>query len=160
MKRIINLLAFLSIVALAFAQESAQSPKDLSGFSGYAWGSSYGYIYQDMQEENYDLLYSTTNDLWYRGNIDGELLQIVYYFESNILTSGMWLIDDVDQESFWVVNQHLQNAYNSKVELTIKNDAWIEGKMLPPDTNAWIIHSLDVGMNRHVVHYYYRRGEE
>jgi hypothetical protein len=32
--------------------------------------------------------------------------------------------------------------------------------MEPKGTDAWIIHKLDVKADRHVVHYYYRRGEE
>lgn len=163
MKKLIVSLALLTLGALALSEQveilAVEDYEDRSGFSGYGWGSSYGFIRQDMEQDGYDLLYSTEKDLWYRGNIKGEWLQIVYYFEHGVLTSGMLVMNDVDQPSFWVVNEYLQEMYEADVELTVKNDNWIEAEMRPPRTNAWIIHALDVEADRHVVHYYYKRGE-
>lgn len=152
--------AFLVGSALVLAQQVSKPPKDMSGFSGYAWGASQNFIVDSMESEGYDLISNGTKDLWYRGKIMDEKLQIVYYFENQILTSGMWIIDDVDLESFWKVNEHLRNAYNSKARLKLKGDDWIESEMEPKGTDAWIIHRLDVEADRHVVHYYFRRGED
>ena len=164
MKKLILSLALLVAGAFAFSQEveiiAVADYEDPSGFSGYGWGSSYKFIRKDMAEEGYVLLYSTERDLWYRGNINGEWLQIIYYFEHGVLTSGMLIINDVDQPSFWVVNEYLQDMYDTNVDLTVKNDNWIEAEMRPRGANAWIIHSLDVELGSHTVHYYYRRGEE
>ena len=161
MKRLfINSVLLLSVVVLAFGQESAKPPSDMSGFSGYAWGASMNFIIDTMQDEGYDLISSGSKDLWYRGKIIDEKLQIVYYFENQILTSGMWILDDVDQESYWKVNELLQNAYNSTPRLKLKGDDWIESEMEPKGTDAWIIHKLDVEADRHVVNYYFRRGED
>ena len=143
--------------------EDAPNYVDKSGFSGYGWGTRWAFIVLSMEDENYELLYgdsATQKDLWYRASINGEDLKIVYYFENGILASGMWVIDDVDQPSFWVINEYLQDSYDSNVELTVKNDNWIEAEMFPPGTNSWIIHNLDVEENSHTVHYYYRRGDE
>lgn len=149
-----------SLFVLSQAQVRDDQPIDLSGFSGYAWGASMDFIVDTMQDEGYDLISNSSKDLWYRGKIAGEVLQIVYYFENQILTSGMWVLDDVDLESYWKVNEHLRNAYNSKARLKLKGDDWIESEMEPKGTDAWIIHRLDIEKDRHVVHYYFRRGED
>jgi hypothetical protein len=169
MKKLLLSFAFLTIVALAFAQESAMSPKDLSGFSGYGWGTSYGFVRQDMENENYELVASGPTDLWYRGFIFGGEVQIVYIFSEKLLISGMWILDDVDYGSFWQVHEFLQNAYNNNHELedeiriiaSMKDgDGWIESEIWPRETNAKIVHNLDIEDDLHEVHYYYRRGEE
>ena len=167
MKKLFLSLVLLTVGALALSEQveilAVEDYEDRSGFSGYGWGTSWAYIVLDMEDANYDLLYgdsATRKDLWYRGKINGEAVRIVYYFEKGVLASGMWVIDDVDQPSFWAVNQYLLDSYGSKVELTVENDSVMEAEMLPPGTDAWIIHNLDVGADRHVVHYYYRPGGE
>ncbi len=160
MKKLFLSFAFLAIAALAFGQQSAMPPKDLSGFSGYAWGASYGFVRQDMENENYDLVASGPTDLWYRGFILGGEVQIVYIFNNELLTSGMWVIDDVDQASFWEVNSFLTKTYNSKAKLKVRGDHLMESELTPAGTDARIIHRLDVVANRHEVHYYYDTGEE
>jgi hypothetical protein len=134
--------------------------KDLSGFAGYAWGASYGFILESMEDENYDLLARGPRDLWYSGRILDEPLQIVYLFDDQLLTSGMWVIDDVDQEAYRIVSNYLSNAYNFKARTTIRDDGLIESEMMPPGTDALIIHSMDVEHNDHVVHYYFKPGTE
>ncbi len=162
MKKLILSLALLTVCAFAFSEQveiiAVEDYDDPSGFSGYGWGSSYDFIRRDM-EEDYVLLYSTDDQLWYRGNINGEWLQFVYYFEHGVMTSGMMVMNDVDQPSFWVINEFLQEMYDTNVELIVRNDNWIEAKMHPPRTNALIIHNLDVEEDSHTVHYYYKRGE-
>lgn len=164
MKKLFVSLVLLVVGTLALSEQveiiAVEDYDDPSGFSGYGWGSSYDFIREDMADEGYVLLYSADRDLWYRGNINGEWLQIVYYFEHEVLTSGMLIMNDVDQPSFWVVNEFLQDMYDTNVELTVKNDGWIEAEMRPKGANAWIIHSLDVEQDSHTVHYYYKRGEE
>ena len=163
MKKLFLSLVLLIVSALTLSEQveilAVEDYEDKSGFSGYGWGSSYGFIRQDMKQDGYDLLHSTDNDLWYQGNINGELLQIVYFFEYGVLTSGMFIMLDVDQPSFWVVNEYLQDTYKTTVELTIKSDNWIEAEMLPSGTDAWIIHNLDVEEDSHTVHYY-KHGKE
>ena len=161
MKKVILSLALLVIGAFALSQEveilAVADYEDPSGFSGYGWGSSYDFIRQDMEEEGYELTYSTNKDLWYRGNINGEWLQIVYYFEHGVLTSGMFVMNDVDQPSFWVVNEYLQEMYGAKVELTFKNDDWIEAEMADQHrswqwtSRCWIQAITESGflLNRH-----------
>lgn len=164
MKKLILSLALLTLGAFALSEQveiiAVEDYDDPSGFSGYGWGSSYGFIRQDMEQESYVLLYSTDDELWYRGNINGEWLQIVFRFEGDAMNSGMLVMNDVDQPSFWVVNEFLQEMYDTNVELTVKNEDWIKAEMRPKNANAWIIHKLDVEAERHIVHYYYRRGEE
>lgn len=164
MKKFILAVALLVAGAFAFSQEVdiiavADSP-DPSGFAGYGWGSSYEFIRQDMEVEGYALLYSDDDDLWYLGQIKNEQLQIVYYFEHGVLTSGLLIMKDVDRPSFWVVNEFLQDKYDTRVRLTLKNKNWIETEMQPKRANALIVHNLDVEENSHTVHYYYKRGEE
>jgi hypothetical protein len=151
---------FLMGSAFVLAQQAVQPTKDLSGFSGYAWGTSREFIQGTMEDDGYDLIENGINTLWYRGKILNEKLQIVYRFEKGRLQSGMWIVDKVDPKTYWKINEHLRNAYNSKVRLKIQGDDWIEAEMEPKGTDAWIIHKLDVKADRHVVHYYYRRGEE
>ncbi len=168
MKKLFLSLLLLTVGALAFSQqlriiseEPTPGYQNLFGFSGYGWGTRWAFIVLDMEDENYELLYGDSaihRELWYRGNISGEALQIVYHFDKDRLIGGMWIIDDVDQPSFWAMNEYLQEVYDTNVELTVKNGEWIEAEMLPPDTNAWIIHTLDVEADSHVVHYYYRLG--
>ncbi len=160
MKKLFLLFASLTIVALAFAQESAKPPEDLSGFSGYAWGASYGFVRQDMENEGYDLVADGPKDLWYLGEFLGGKVQFVYIFDDKLLTSGMWLLDDVDQASFWEVNSFLTKTYNSKANLKVRGDHLMESELMPVGTDARIIHRLDVVANRHEVHYYYDTGEE
>lgn len=160
MKKLFLLFASLTIVALAFAQESAMPPKDLSGFSGYAWGASYGFVRQDMESEDYELVASGPTDLWYLGEFLGGKVQMVYIFDDKLLTSGMWILDDVDQASFWEVNSFLTKTYNSKARLKVRGDHLMESELMPAGTDARIIHRLDVVANRHEVHYYYDTGEE
>ena len=135
--------------------QSQKAVVDMWGFSGYGWGTSIEYITASMQDEGYDLISSGTKDVWYRGKILDEKLQLVYYFENGILISGIWVFDDVDPKSYWKVNEFLRNEYDSKTNLKVRGDDWIESEMEPPGTDAWIIHRLDVEANRHVVHYYF-----
>ena len=135
--------------------QSLKAVADMSGFSGYAWGASIGFITKTMQDEGYDLISSGSKDVWYRGNIVDEKLRLVYFFENGLLTSGMWIFDDVDRESYWKVNEFLQSAYDSTATLEIRGDDFIESEMEPPGTDAWIIHRLDVEDDRHVVRYYF-----
>ena len=67
--------------------QSQKAVADMWGFSGYGWGTSIEYITASMQDEGYDLISSGTKDLWYRGNIVDEKLQLVYFFENGLLTS-------------------------------------------------------------------------
>ena len=140
--------------------QSQKAVVDMSGFSGYGWGTSIEYITASMQDEDYDLIANGDKDLWYRGKILDEKLQLVYYFENGILISGMWVFDDVDPKSYWKVNEFLRNEYSSKAKLNVRGDDSIESEMKPPGTNARIIHRLDVEHDDHVVHYYFRPGTE
>jgi len=160
MRKLFLSSAFLALAALAFGQESAMPPKDLYGFSGYAWGTDIEYISSDMEQEDYQLVSASCTNLSYRGKLLEEGLTIIYAFENEILVSGIWIFDDVDYDAFWRVNEFLQETYNSKVELTVKGDDWLEAEMFPRGTNAHIVHNLDVEDDRHEVHYYYRSGEE
>ena len=137
------------------ADQSQKAVVDMWGFSGYAWGTSIEYITASMRDDGYDLISSGTKDVWYRGNIVDEKLQLVYYFENGILVSGMWIFDDVNYQSYWKVNEFLQNKYDFQSKLKFKGDDWIESELEPPGTDARIIHRLDVEANRHVVHYYF-----
>lgn len=160
MKKLFLSFAFLMIVNLTFAQESAMPPKDLFGFSGYAWGTTIEYISSDMERDDYELVSASCTNLSYRGRLLEEGLTLIYAFENEILVSGIWIFDDVDYDAFWRVNEFLQDTYNSKVELTIKGNDWLEAEMFPRGTNAHIVHNLDVADDRHEVHYYFRSGEE
>ncbi len=160
MKNLFVSSAFLAIVALAFGQESAMPPKDLSGFSGYAWGTSIDYITSDMETEGYELISSGHKDLWYKATIVDEPMNMVYYFENGMLISGMWIFDNVDPDSYWKVNHFLRKAYDSSSSLKIRGDEFIESEMRPKGSRAWIIHELDVEDDNHVVHYYYQGGAE
>lgn len=160
MRKLFLSLAFLSIVALAFGQESAKPPKDLSGFSGYAWGTSIDFISSTMEAERYELISSGHKDLWYRSEILSSPLNLVYYFENGSLISGMWIFDDADKDTFWHVNNFLRDEYNSDASLKIRGELFIESEMRPFGSDAWIIHELDIEADSHVVHYYYQRGEE
>jgi hypothetical protein len=160
MKKLLLSSVFLVIVALAFGQESAAPPKDLSGFSGYAWGTSIDFISSTMESEGYDLTSSGQRDLWYRGEVLSKPLNLVYYFENGMLISGMWIFDDTDKDTFWHVNNFLRDEYNSDASLKIRGELFIESEMQPFGTDAWIIHKLDIEADSHIVHYYYQRGEE
>jgi len=160
MKKFFFPIAMLVMAALAYGQDSAQPPKDLSGFSGYAWGAGIEFVTNHMEGEDYDLISASCKDLWYRGKLLNEKLRLVYLFEDGMLTSGIWIFDDVDYESYWQVSEFLQNTYSTNVEMTVKGDDWIEAEMWPRGTNAQIVHNLDVEDDRHEVHYYYRSGEE
>jgi hypothetical protein len=135
--------------------QSQNAVVDMSGFSGYAWGTKIEYIESSMKDADYELIASGNKDLWYRGEILGEGLHLVYYFESGMLVSGMWIFDDVDHQSYGKVNEFLHNTYDSQTKLMIKGDDWIESELEPPGTDARIIHRLDVEADRHVVHYYF-----
>jgi len=160
MKKLFLSLAFLMFVALAFGQESAMPPKDLSGFSGYAWASDITYIESSMDTKGFELTASGHRDLWYRGEILGEGLHLVYYFENGMLIGGMWIFDHASKDAYWEVNHFLRDAYQSTASLKIRGDNFIESEMGPYGSDAWIIHELDIERERHIVHYYYRRGEE
>lgn len=169
MKKFFLPIAMLVMAALAFGQDSAQPPKDLSGFSGYSWGAGIEFITDHMEDEEYFLVSATCTKLTYRGEILDEPLTLVYGFENGLLDTGLWVFGDVDYESFWKVHDFLQNAYNYKHELeddqriiaSMKDgDGWIESEIWPRGTNAQILHNLDIEDDRHEVHYYYRRGEE
>lgn len=160
MKKLFLSFAFLAISYLALAQESAMPPKDLSGFSGYAWGTDIEYISSGMEQEDYQLISATCTNLSYRGKLLEEGLTLIYAFENEILVSGIWIFDEVDYDAFWRVNQFLQDTYKVKTELTLKGNDWIEAEMFPQGTNAHIVHNLDVADDRHEVHYYFRSGEE
>ena len=134
---------------------SQKAVVDMSGFSGYGWGTSIEFITTSMKNEEYDLISSGTKDVWYRGNIVDEKVQLVYLFQNGLLTGGMWVFDDVDPKSYWKVNEFLRNEYNSKAKLKVRGDDWIESEMEPLGTDARIIHRLDVEADRHVVHYYF-----
>lgn len=161
MKKLFLSLALLTLGAFALSEQveiiAVEDYDDPSGFSGYGWGSSYGFIRREMEADEYVLLYSTDDQLWYRGYINGEWLQIVYSFEGDTMSSGMLVMNDVDQESFWAINEFYQEMYDTNVELTVKNDDWIKAEMRPKGSNAWIVHTLDVEADRHLVHFYYRR---
>ncbi len=160
MKKFFLPIAMLVMAALAFGQDSAQPPKDLSGFSGYAWGASHSFVRQDMEKEGYDLVENGPNDLWYLGEILGGKVKIVYIFDDKLLTSGIWILDDIDQASFWEVNSFLRKTYNAKAKLKVRGNHLMESELMPAGTDARIIHRLDVVANRHEVHYYYDTGEE
>lgn len=159
MKKLFVSLAFLAMTSLAFGQESAQPPKDLSGFSGYAWGAGIEFIAHHMEDEDYMLLSATCTKLTYHGKIMDDPLILVYGFENGRLSSGIWIIDDVDYDSFWRVNEFLQEVYNVKTEPTVRF-GFAEAEMFPRGTNAHIVHNLDIEDDRHEVHYYFRSGEE
>jgi len=61
------------------AGQSQKAVVDMWGFSGYGWGTSIEYITASMQDEDYDLIASGDRDLWYRGKILGEKLQLVVW---------------------------------------------------------------------------------
>ena len=129
--------------------------KDLSGFSGYSWGASREFVEAGMREEEYDLIASGNRDLWYSGAIADEKLQFVYVFDHDLLVSGMWIFDDVDKESYWRVNELLRKTYGVSPTPRIRGDVFIESEMTPPNTDARIIHKLDVEHDDHEVHYYF-----
>lgn len=160
MKKLFLSFAFLLIVNLTLAQESAKPPKDLFGFSGYAWGTDIEYVSSDMKQEDYELVSASCTNLSYRGKLLEEGLTLIYAFENGILVSGIWIFDDVDYDAFWRVSTFLQDTYSSKVELTAKGDDWLQAEMFPRGSNAHIVHNLDVEDDRHEVHYYFRSGEE
>jgi hypothetical protein len=160
MRKLFLSFAFLLIGYLAFAQESAAPPKDFGGFSGYAWGTDIEFISSDMERENYELISASCTNLSYHGKLLEERVTLIYAFENEILVSGIWIFDDVDYDTFWRVNQFLQDTYKVKTELTLKGNDWIEAEMFPQGTNAHIVHNLDVADDRHEVHYYFRSGEE
>jgi len=160
MKKLFLSFAYLAIVALAFGQESAMPSKDLSGFSGYAWGTSIDYIISDRASEEFELISSGHKDLWYKGLLADEPMHLVYLFENGMLISGMWIFDEADKESYWKVNNFLRGAYNSSASLKIRGDLFIESEMRPKGSRAWIIHELDIADDNHVVHYYYESGAE
>lgn len=159
MKKLFLSFALLTMIAMAFGQAEPVD-RDLSGFSGYGWGTSIDFIASSMDEEDYDSIAATREELWYRGQLVGEPLQIVYLFKSGLLTGGIWVFDIVDQRSFWKINNHLLHEYNTTAKLKVRGETWIETEMRPKDTDALIIHRLDVDADRHVVNYYYQRGEE
>lgn len=150
----------LIVVSLSFAQGPTELEADMSGFSGYAWGTSIEFIVSTMQDEDYDLISGGHKDLWYRGKIVGKPLQLVYYFQDGLLVSGMWIFDDVDSKSYWKVNEFLRNEYNAKATLRIRDDDWIESEFAPPGTHAWILHKLDIERGQHIVNYYFRHGAD
>jgi len=160
MKHLISCFLLALIVLTALAQERGVQAIDMSGFSGYGWGTSYEFISNDMNEEGYSLISSGDRDLWYSGKLLDESIKVVYLFKDDVLTSGMWSIEDVDQESYWIINGFLRKEYNVKVKLRVKGDTLIETTMRPPDTDAVIVHKLDVANKTHVVSYYYQPGED
>lgn len=159
MKKLFLSFVLLTMIAMAFGQ-SEPIDRDLSGFSGYGWGTSIDFIASSMDEEGYDSIAATRESLWYRGQILNEQLQIVYLFKSGLLTGGMWVFDTTDQTSFWKINNHLLHEYNTTAKLKVRGKTWIETEMHPQDTDALIVHMLDVDAGRHVVNYYFWRGEE
>ncbi len=160
MRKLFLSFAFLLIGYLAFAQESAAPPKDLSGFSGYAWGTDIEYISSDMEREDYELISASCTNLSYHGKLLEERVTLIYAFENEILVSGIWIFDEVDHESFWRVNEFLQDTYNSRTEVTANGNDLLKAEMFPRGTNAHIVHNLDVADDRHEVHYYFRSGKE
>ena len=161
MKNILLTIMFLSSLAVAIDQDKEPGAgRDLSGFSGYGWGTSYNFIEDDMKAEGYKLTTGSSKDLWYEGEIQGERVELVYYFKKQALTSGMWVFSDVDQESFWKVSEFLRETYNAQVSMRVRGEVMFETEMEPPGTDAWIVHTLDLEKDTHVVHYYFRLGEE
>jgi hypothetical protein len=160
MKKLFLSFVFLMIVYQAFAQESAMPPKDLFGFSGYAWGTDIEYVSSDMESDNYELVSASCTNLSYRGKLLDERLTFIYGFENGILVSGIWIFDEVDYDTFWRVNEFLQDTYNSNPHLSMKGKDLIEAEMFPKGSNAHIVHNLDVADDRHEVHYYFRSGKE
>ena len=164
MKKFFLPIAMLVMALLACSQDSAQPgtwspPKDLSGFSGYAWGTSIEFVTDHMEVEEYELVAATCTKISYRGSLLDEDLIIVYGFDYGRLSAGIWIFDDVDYDSFWRVNEFLQEVYNVKTEPTVRF-GFAEAEMFPRGTNAHIVHNLDIEDDRHEVHYYFRSGEE
>jgi len=161
MKSLFLSFALLALFAMAFSQAASTKVNyDLSGFSGYGWGTSIEFVTSTMEEDGYEMLTATREALWYRARIDERRLQIVYLFNGGLLSGGMWVFEDVDQKSFWKISDYLRKAYSSKTTLKIRGDKWIETEMRPAGTNALIIHHLDVDAGRHVVNYYHRSGAD
>jgi len=139
--------------------------KDLSGFSGYAWGASYEYIQDTMQDDGYKLLTAGSRDLWYNGEIWGEQLNVVYYFDiEGQLIGGAWLFTSSDEESFWKINRQLKNTYSTDNNVSYKAGEFIRSELLPAGTDAMIKHELDLedanSRFAHTVRYYFDPGSQ
>jgi len=141
-------------------EHSQKAVVNKSGFSGYGWGSSIEFIADSMEVEAYDLLERDDRSLWYRGTIADEPLQIGYVFENEILIEGIWILDDVDRESYWAINHLLENEYNSTASVETRGDDFLESEFQPEGTNARIVHELDVIRDQHVVRYYFQSEQE
>lgn len=163
MKKFFLLIAMLVMALPACSQDSTWSTtwstKDLSGFSGYSWGTGIEFISHHMEAEEYFLLSATCTKLTYSGQVLDDPLILVYGFDNGRLSSGIWIIDDVDYDAFWRVNEFLQEVYNVKTVPTAR-PGYVEAEMFPRGTNAHIVHNLDIEDDRHEVHYYFRSGEE
>lgn len=159
MKGLFFTLALIACAALASGEDSAKPPKDLSGFSGYAWGASSAFIIGTMQEDGYEIYAHDNGALWYRAEVQGEKIYLVYQFDNDRLNAGQWLFDDADPESYWKVNDYLRSAYNTSARLKVRGED-IESELWPEGTDAYIVHVLDAEADRHAVYYYFQRGEE
>jgi len=169
-KLFVNAALLLTIVGLALAQESSRPPEDvdLSGFSGFAWGASRGFVHDEMSNDGAVVLSEGPQDLWYRAEIWGEQVNVIYYFDKNgLLNGGAWLIADLDQKSYWAINDKLRKTYNTKAKLTVRGEEYIKSDMYPAGTDAWIEHTLDLTKkderSAHAVRYRYQpqdSGEE
>ena len=90
------------IIALSILLTACASspPKDVSGFSGYAFGSSYDFVLADMRTEGGEPKELTTRAQWYVGNLKGYPVEFAYVFEGGLLVSGMWVFQDTSFKSF------------------------------------------------------------
>jgi len=131
---------------------STSRHKDVSGFSGYGFGSEYEYILYDMRSEGRVPEESSARVQWYAGALDGYPVEFAYVFENGVLVSGMWVFQDTSPASFQSIENLLLRTYSGSVIIATEDDVNVHEHAGP---DARIVHLLDTSEPRHAVHYHY-----
>ena len=142
----------LITVVILLAGCASSQPKDISGFSGYAFGSEYSFILEDMRAEGREPEELTNAAQWYDGELEGYRVEFAYLFENELLVSGFWVFQDTSLTSFQSIEDLLLRTYSSSVVRRTDNGVATH-EHHGPDTR--ILHILDPSEPRHAVHYYF-----
>jgi opacity protein-like surface antigen len=142
-------------LALGFAAVEADQGRPpvapVMGFAGYEYGSGITGIANDMQSEGYTLIDSTDSSLWYSSSFVGIDCELGYIFSSNRLVGGSFILKSVTERDFAKVGNHLNQVYEVRSTIQIKEDGVVVATIDAPDSA--ITHVLDLNQNTHEVTY-------